>query len=185
MLRVVEESPDDLDAYSQISIAFEVRSRFGVEPAGDQFSLVEEPVPEPWLKDETDPYRPSNLGRHLELTNIGVLGAYLDGVRVGGAIVGYDNPGWWFLDGRREVASCPDLRVDPAHRRLGAGRALFEAGATWARQRGCVMLLIETQDTNVPACRFYEAMGCTLHEVRPGFYPDSDELCLIWKKVLT
>ena len=68
-----------------------------------------------------------------------------------------------------------------AERGRVAGRALFEAATRGARQRGCRLLLIETQNVNVPACRFYAAQGCTLGAIDRFAYADlPDETQLIW-----
>src|SRR3546814_16041104 len=66
------------------------------------------------------------------------------------------------LRGRHDLAVLWDLRVVRSSRRSGAGSALFDAAAAWARERGCRALEIETQQVNVSACRFYQRMGCSL-----------------------
>jgi hypothetical protein len=46
-------------------------------------------------------------------------------------------------------------------------------------------MLVETQDINVPACRFYAAAGYVLVRVEPQAYPTlPDETRLIWQKQL-
>jgi hypothetical protein len=46
-------------------------------------------------------------------------------------------------------------------------------------------LTVETQTTNVPACRFYAAQGCGLGSIEPHAYPDfPDEARLLWHKDL-
>ena len=52
-----------------------------------------------------------------------------------------------------------DLFVDPACRGTGAGRALLEAAADWARRAGAVRLTLTTQKDNVAAKRAYERAG--------------------------
>jgi GNAT superfamily N-acetyltransferase len=64
-----------------------------------------------------------------------------------------------------------DIRVAPAFRGRGVGRALFEAVETWVGARGCAELKVETQNINVAACRFYAALGCQLRTVRTDAYP--------------
>jgi RimJ/RimL family protein N-acetyltransferase len=55
----------------------------------------------------------------------------------------------------------------------------------WARDRRYNSLSIETQNVNVPACRFYAKSGCELAEIRRFAYfhrPDlADEAMLIWQ----
>jgi GNAT superfamily N-acetyltransferase len=81
---------------------------------------------------------------------------------VGGAAIAYDTEGLFMLAGRKDLAVLWDLRVHPDFRRQGIGTRLFEFAAQWARERGCSQLKIETQNINVPACRFYSKQGCIL-----------------------
>ena len=78
-----------------------------------------------------------------------------------------------------------DLRVAPRNRGEGVGRALFAQAERWARAQGKRRLLIETQNINVAACRFYEAMTCDLVSIERAAYPEfPDEVRLIWSKTL-
>ena len=62
---------------------------------------------------------------------------------------------------------------------------LFRAAEDWARARHCVELKVETQNINVPACRFYAQQRCTLKSVRFDAYPDlPNEIQLLWHKAL-
>ena len=72
------------------------------------------------------------------------------------------------LEGRRDLAVLWDIRVSPEARRQGVGSALFERVAAWAQLHGCRQLKIETQNTNVRACRFYERQGCQLRAIDRG-----------------
>lgn len=55
-----------------------------------------------------------------------------------------------------------DIAVDAARRRSGAGAALLQRAIDWARERGHPGLMLETQDHNVAACRFYARHGFVL-----------------------
>ena len=66
-----------------------------------------------------------------------------------------------------------------------SGSALFRAAWHWASARDCRWLKIETQNVNVPACRFYPKMGCTLGAIDPFAYPGQPgEVQLLWWKAL-
>jgi ribosomal protein S18 acetylase RimI-like enzyme len=89
------------------------------------------------------------------------------------------------LEDRSDLAVLWDIRVAPAFRGRGVGRALFEAAETRALTRGCRELKVETQNINVPACRFYAALGCQLRVVRDNVYPQCPgELQFLWYKAL-
>jgi GNAT superfamily N-acetyltransferase len=89
------------------------------------------------------------------------------------------------LVGRRDLAVLWDLRVAPAARRRGVGAALFRAAAAWAAARGCAQLKVETQNVNVPACRFYARQGCVLGAIDRFAYPGlPHEVRLLWYTAL-
>ncbi|WP_181259105.1 GNAT family N-acetyltransferase [Pseudoduganella armeniaca] len=60
------------------------------------------------------------------------------------------------------LALVDDIAVDRASRGLGIGRALLDGARDWARAAGLAGLRLETQSTNVPACRFYARQGLQL-----------------------
>ena len=89
------------------------------------------------------------------------------------------------LGGRDDVAVLWDIRVSPRERGRGIGSALFRAAGDWAGARGCRWLKIETQNVNVPACRFYQKMGCTPGAIGRFAYPGQPaEVQLLWSKAL-
>ena len=83
------------------------------------------------------------------------------------------------------VAWVVDIRVAEGSRRRGVGGELWRAAEAWGRTEGYRELRVETQDVNVPACRFYARMGCSLFSVEPGAYAKlGGEARVIWRKTL-
>jgi GNAT superfamily N-acetyltransferase len=104
---------------------------------------------------------------------------------VGGATVVQGDADVDMLHGRDDVALLWDVRVAPGWRRRGVGGTLFRAAESWALARGARWLEVETQNVNVPACRFYARRGCVLGAVHRFAYPDlPDETQLLWYKSL-
>lgn len=181
---IAEGIAADLANYGVIPIRFEVKNRFevvGDDPATAQ--LIERPVDQAWTKDydgERD-NRPASWPRQWNLANWGVLAAELEEQRVGGAVVAWNTPGVHMLAGRDDLAVLWDLRVHPDYRGRGIGKALFKRAISWARERGCGELHVETQNINVAACRFYASQGCRLIKIDRQAYPDlPDEIQLLW-----
>ncbi|MGV3719960.1 MAG: GNAT family N-acetyltransferase [Actinomycetota bacterium] len=181
-LRIVEETVEALSTYAAVPIAFRVESRVRVESGPEGASLIEEPVA-PYVKDY-DAYvseGPLSWAAQWDLRNWGFLSAVLDDVRIGGAVLAWNTPGVDLLRGRADLAVLWDLRVHPDHRGGGVGHALFQAAVDWAVRRECRELLIETQNVNARACRFYARQGCRLAAVNPCVYADlPDEVQLLW-----
>ena len=85
-----------------------------------------------------------------------------------------DTPGVLMLEERADIACIWDIRVDKAHRGKGIGTQLFSAVSSLSRIRKAALLKVETQNTNVPACRFYQARGMTLGAVNRYAYGSED-----------
>lgn len=101
---------------------------------------------------------------------------------IGGAIVARGAPEYELVEGGHGSAALVDIRVNAGSRGCGIGRLLFAYVARSCREFGCRELLIETQDVNVSACRFYQAMGCSVHSITEQAYgPDLDEARIIWR----
>jgi ribosomal protein S18 acetylase RimI-like enzyme len=63
------------------------------------------------------------------------------------------------------------------------GRRLFARAVDWARERQCRRFKAETQNINVPACRFYARQGCELGAIHRYVYGIAlDEVQLLWYK---
>ena len=106
-----------------------------------------------------------------------------DDVPIGGATIAFRTPQVHMLGGRDDLAVLWDIRVHPDYRRSGVGTALFAEAAKWSRERDCKHLKIETQNINVPACRFYTQQGCCLGEINRFAYnvPQvAHEVMLVW-----
>jgi GNAT superfamily N-acetyltransferase len=190
-VQITEVQVTELDEYASISIAFEVPVVFDVlEQGGDVSDVVlsERVLGAPYVKDydSIKGDAPNEWPIRFDVSNWGFLVAHIDGRRVGGAAIAFDTPGVDMLDGRRDVAVLWDIRIAAEARRAGVGSALFRRVEAWARVRGCRRLEIETQNINVPACRFYARQGCTLGAVNRSAYPDPpNEIQLIWFKDLS
>ncbi len=187
-VEVSEEPITSLAEYASVPIAFEVAAVFDVEDSGGGgYSLAERALEAPYVKDYDavgeDPARWPAL---FDVSNWLVLAARAAGRRVGGAAIAFDTPGLDMLEGRRDLAVLWDIRVSPEARGLGVGSALFRVAEDRARARGCRRLKVETQNVNVPACRFYMRQGCVLGAVNRFAYTGlPGEIQLLWYKELT
>jgi ribosomal protein S18 acetylase RimI-like enzyme len=188
-LEIRTDAIAQLAEYATVPIRFEVASVYELEmPAGGPggFVLRERRLAAPWIKEyDHAGNQPADWALQFDLGNWGLLGAHLAGRRVGGAMIAWNSPDVDMLEGRQDLAVLWDIRVAPEARGQGVGAALFAAVEQWARARGCRWLKIETQNINVPACRFYRRQGCELGAIHRFAYPDlPDEIQLLWYKQL-
>lgn len=146
-------------------------------------TLVERQVQHPWVKDydTVKGEAPTDWPNRWDISNWGLLAVTVNGYWVGGCAVAFNTEGVEMLDRRDDLAVLWDIRVHPDHRGNGIGSKLFNAVIEWASDRQCHALKVETQNINVPACRFYKRQGCSLNAINRSAYPDfPDEVQLIW-----
>jgi ribosomal protein S18 acetylase RimI-like enzyme len=122
----------------------------------DAVLALMEGLTRPAVADDPEPQRDVFLG-HLENEDASVFVAELDG-EIAGAVSLWIQPR---LNWTTPQAWIPDLYVDPAFRRRGAGRALLDACADEARRRGCHVLVLESGHHREEAHQLYEAYGFT------------------------
>lgn len=189
-LTIVEEPPNRLAEYAEVPIGFMVAEILDERACAalNQDAPLEAVAVSPAYWKDYDSYsgsHPSAWPQLFDLSRWIILAAYDRECRVGGATVIVDDPQIELL---RDCSACAllwDIRVAPYARRQGIGTALLEAVERHAGERGAHSLRVETQDINVPACRFYHAHGFRLERARPGAYPTlPNEVQLLWRKPL-
>lgn len=189
-IEITDEPMTALPEYARIPIVFTVDRVLDVTDRDDSpggFVLSERRLDVPYEKDYDGiaGEGPLQWARRFDLSNWALFTARLAGRIVGGAAVAFDTPQLTILEGRRDVTVLWDIRVSPEARSKGVGSALFERVEAWAQLHGCRQLTIETQNTNVRACRFYERQGCQLRAIDRSAYPEfPDEIQLLWDKEL-
>jgi GNAT superfamily N-acetyltransferase len=187
---IKEITPDHLAEYASIPIAFKVKSILQVEllDGGLGGILLHEAPVRPYIKDyDANGESPADWPTRFNVTNWGFFLAKMGDTPVGAAVVAFDTTGVFMLEARRDLSVLWDIRVRPEAR--GAGIPLFRHAADWSRARGCSQMKIETQNVNVPACRFYQRMGARLGEIHCHGYSAvpavSHEVMLNWYLDLT
>jgi len=186
-MQIREVGPEALPRYATIPMTVEVTTVFTVELRDGGLggmSLREVPVT-PYTKDyDHDGGSPLSWAQHFDLSRWGFFVAECpDRGLLGGATVAWNTDGVHMLEGRDDLGVLWDLRARPDARGQGVGRALVTAAIAWLRQRGARRLKIETQNVNVPACRFYRALGCELGAIHRFAYTDptvASEAMLLW-----
>ena len=190
-MEIIEEPIISAAELARVPIAFEVERVFDVWPRDGGLgglTLSERRLDVPYVKDydTLEGEGPAQWAERFDVSSWGLIGARVNGARVGGAVVAFNTVGVQMLEGRRDLAVLWDIRVAPEARGRGVGSALFRAVEAWAAARGCRQLKIETQNINVPACRFYARQGCVLGVINRFAYPElPDEVQLLWYKTLS
>ncbi|CAF1382618.1 unnamed protein product [Didymodactylos carnosus] len=183
---IVQVDEGQLQEYATIPISFEVRSRFEMKIGDDNglrgIELCEQPIATPYIKDyDLLGCSPLTWTEEFSLKDWGLFLAFSNEQPVGGAAIASKLPG---EDGDMTVLW--DMRVHPAYRRQKIGHKLWQHVLAWSKrpQNCCKYMKIETQNTNISACRFYAAQGAQLGDIRRFAYRHQasveDEVQLNW-----
>jgi GNAT superfamily N-acetyltransferase len=184
-IEVREEPLADLAGYARISIAFTVDQKLEAIPGETAMTLTARPVETPFVKDydQNEGNHPTGWPSRFDMSSWARFAAYDGGTIAGGAVIAWRSKELDLLGRGDEIATLFDIRVAADKRRTGVGAALFDAAEAWARARACRGLAVETQSTNVGACRFYVQRGCRLESAAFGAYPAfPEEIRLIFFK---
>jgi ribosomal protein S18 acetylase RimI-like enzyme len=184
---IVSLTPSKYYLYDSIPSRFWVESVYRVEQSSSGLILVEEPVEQPFTRD----YRsvghdtPSSWAKEFDLSRWGIFVAMDRDQPVGGAAVALDGPVFPVRHmQRKDLAVLWDIRIHPDHKGRGIGTALFRHAAAWAREMGYNQLGIETDSSNIPACKFYIKLGCELGGILKYGYSGVSEVAeyamLLW-----
>ena len=182
---ITEIPPARLGEYESIPSAFEVKTILEVELVdGGLGGMILHEIPvQPYIKDyDAGDELPTDWPKRYDMTKWGFFLAVMGGTPVGAAAVEFETTGVFMLEARWELAVLWDIRVRPEAR--GAGILLFRHAAEWSKRHGCIQMKMETQNVNVPACRFYQRMGARLGEIHRHGYAAipavSHEVMLNW-----
>jgi ribosomal protein S18 acetylase RimI-like enzyme len=138
---------------------------------------LEQPYAKHW-----QPFEAEEVRRYQEYARTGLsLGAY-DGERLIG--IALTEPRSW--NGTLWVW---EFYIDTPYRGRGIGRRLMEGVVAIARQRGFRAVGLETQNTNVPAIRFYRKLGFEIEGIDLSLYSNRDvsegEVALFMKRKIS
>ena len=67
-----------------------------------------------------------------------------------------------------------EFHIDIEYRKRGLGRQLMDQLENIGKEVGCRVMVCETQNTNVPAIRFYRSVGFEVGAVDLSYYTNSD-----------
>ena len=175
--------------YDGIPSKFLVESLYRVESSGENpgLYLQEEPVESPFERnyDHSGVDNPSAWASQYDLSRWGIFIALKGEQPIGGAAVALDGDIFPARSLQRaDLAVLWDIRVHPNHKHKGIGTALFQYTAQWAEAQGYGQLGVETDGSNIPACKFYAKMGCALGGILKHGYSGVPEVAeyplLLW-----
>lgn len=185
MLNILKVNKSYIDKYSHIPISFEVNSYLEIEFKNNGLSgifIKEKKLTQPYIKDYDKIEKPGDWLNNFDVTDWGIfIARNTEGEDTGGIVIALKTKNVHILEGRDDLAVIWDIRVDALCRNKGIGKALFNHAVKFAGENKCKMLKVETQNTNVPACKFYAGQGCYLGGIHKNVYVKfPDEHQMLW-----
>lgn len=172
--------------YDSVSMNVEVHSEYRVRLLdGGLGGLVLEEVPvAPQVKDLSQYERATEYETLFDIATWRFFMAFDGETPVGALTLAGPTEHLYMLNGRTDACVLWDIRVTDGYKHRGIGQRLFDIALAAARESGYRQMIIECQNNNVPACRFYRKQGAVLGKVdRYAYYDDPmlrDETQLIW-----
>ncbi len=174
----------DIPRLAEIDAEFESDRFLDVTKIADGLNvawhLVERPLDPPFRSDD---FGLDRQQREEVAVRLGVGdGLYLAAQDLGTAklvaLLDVERERW------RDTAVIWNILIDRAYRRRGLGRDLIGRAIAWAREQGLRGMVLESQTNNMPACRFYQAMGFKVCGLDDHFYSNDDigvrEVAIFW-----
>lgn len=183
-IEIKEVTKEHLEEYAKIPMLVKVNSKFELKKVDKGLGGItfNEIVVAEYIKDLSLYDKPLEWNERFDISNWGFLIAYDNDLPIGGATLAYDTEGVNMLSNRRDITVLWDLRVAPEYKSKGIGSKLFSYAVNWSKERNCKQIKIETQNNNVPACKFYAKQGAILAEINEYAYygEDDEEVMFIW-----
>jgi len=157
--------------YNNPNEDFKVTRRIIPKYENEKWTYTEEIFPEPYVKryenDEVDSSYIEGKGKAIFLF-------YDDNNCIGNLKLRSNWNGFALIE---------DITVARNHRQQGIGGVLLKKAAEWARQNNLIGLMLETQDVNLSACRFYAKNNFVIGAVDTMLYsnfPTANEKAIFW-----
>ncbi len=172
--------------YDQVSMNVDVRSEYRVTRIDNGLGglVFEEENVAPYVKDLSKYEKAVEYEEMFDISSWRFYMAFDGDIPVGAMTIAGATEGMNMLGGRTDACVLWDIRVADGYKHKGIGQRLFDLGIAAAKADGYRLMIIECQNNNVPACKFYRKQGALLSKVDMNAYdsePDiANEVQFVW-----
>lgn len=173
--------------YDQVSQNVDVRSEYRVTRIDNGLGgLVFEEVPvTPYVKDLSKYEIASEYEKMFDISSWRFFMAFDGNTPVGAMTVAGTTKGMDMLGGRTDACVLWDIRVADDYKHKGIGQRMLDMGIAAAKADGYSVMIIECQNNNVTACKFYRKQGALLSKIDMNAYDSepevADEVQFVWR----
>ncbi len=186
MITVKEVDKSFLALYDTVAMNVNVNSEYKVERIENGLGgfILKEVQVEPYIKDLSIYERAAAYEKRFDIANWKFYMAFDGDVPVGAMTVAGKTERLNMLYGREDACVLWDIRIADAYKHKGIGQKLLDMGVLDAKRAGYRQMIIECQNNNVPACKFYQKQGAMLSKIDMYAYylePEvRNEIQFIW-----
>lgn len=186
MITFKEVDKSFLELYDKVAMNVNVHSEYEVKRINNGLGglVLEEVSVEPYIKDLSIYEHAIEYENEFDITNWRFYMAFDDDIPVGAMTVAGKTEGLNMLYGRKDACVLWDIRVSDTYKRIGIGQKLLDMGVLNAKKDGYQQMIIECQNNNVQACKFYQKQGAVLSKIDMYAYylePEiRNEIQFIW-----
>lgn len=173
-MEIVKLNSDMLKDMNKLNEPFEIIGKLKPTFVNDEWTYTEEIYSQSYLHSYPD--EDNDYSSYINNPDKAVFVAYSDKECVGQIVLRKD----W-----NKYAFVEDICVSRSSRGNGVGTALMQKAIEWAKEKELDGVVLETQDNNLLACRFYAKCGFGIGAVNTMLYknfakPFSDAIAIFW-----
>ena len=186
MIEIKEVDKSFFPRYDEVTMNVEVESIYKVKRVDSGLGgfIFEEEKVTPYVKDLSVYERAVDYEKLFDISNWRFYMAFDGDTPVGAMTVAGTTENLNMLGGRKDACVLWDIRVADSYKHQGIGQKMMDMGVEGARADGYKQMIIECQNNNVKACKFYKKKGALLSKIDMYAYADEpgleDEVQFIW-----
>lgn len=186
MIKIKKVDKSFFELYDKVPQNVEVHSELRLRMIdGGLGGIAFDEVPvTPYVKDLAKYERATEFEKEFEIFTWHFFMAFDGEKPVGGVTLAGTTPNLYMLGGMKDACVLWDIRVDDKYKHQGIGQKLFDQVKKVAIADGYKKMIIESQNINVAACRFYRKQGAVIAKIDTNAYCSEpgleNEVQLIW-----
>ena len=186
MIKIKKVDKSFFELYDKIPMNVDVHSELQLLRIDGGLGGIEfEEVPvAPGVKDLAKYERATEYEKEFDISTWHFFMAFDDDKPVGAVTLAGPTPNLYMLGGMKNACVLWDIRVDDKYKHQGIGQKLFNQAKGIALEKGYKKMVIEIQNNNVTACRFYRKQGAIISKIDTNAYASEpgleNEVQLIW-----
>ena len=186
MITYKEVDKSYFELYDKVEMNVLVRSKYIIEriDSGLGGILLKEVEVEPYIKDLSVYEHAIEYEKQFDISNWRFYMAFDGDMPIGAMTIAGTTNGMNMLAGRDDACVLWDIRVADAYKYQGVGQKLLDMGIPCAKEDGYRQMIIECQNNNIPACKFYKKQGSVLSKIDMyAYYSEPevrDEIQFVW-----